>query len=842
MSNQIPTTPNRHRLAIIGEGPSDEDRDTPFSSSSGKLVSQVLGELKIPINQVFLGYVSTKKTFGFTQRPDDLAVVNGTNTLIKDLAKYKPNCCLLLGDLANKVFGADHSAHTQRGTIFISPRFKFKCITALDPWMIYKNYQQAIPFRYDFAKAKEQSLFPEYRHPIRRLNATPSFQYLTKRFEELLETKPEIAFDLEGHPNQVGVTCYSIALSPHDVFIVPIRNLDGTAYWTENEEVVIWQYTARILSDPDIKKIAQNAMYELFVFAWRHKLLVRGLHEDTMFKMWELFSELPKNLGFISSLYTDEPYYKDERTVQDITVHHEYCCKDSIVTIASSTKMDQALAGNKRSQQHYNFNIRLLKPYLYMQLRGCKLDLKSVASMRHTTWEYIRNQQSIVNEMTGQVLNTKSPKQLQEYLYGTLSLPEQTKRIGTKLSATADFGALCTLYTKTELPVLLEIAKLTRARTRLSDLNKLQAFSDGRIRCTYNPVGTDTGRLSSSETWVEAIVNKSKIEFKKRRKDGVEFQEMVLETKPTIENLGTNLQNVTKDLRTLFIPDNDEYSFFQYDLSGADAWTVAADLAALGNDKMLVHLQNQIKPSIVIVLLTEHGNTVYKWDLPTLKAHHDHMLKQCKTIPKLVRTYVCAKGCQHGTNYGMQARLMAALQLERSIQGWVDNCINGNVEEPDFKVFGINVISRLQELYFNYYGLELRNEYLRRQLTNHGYIDSASGQRRYFLDIRNRRNIDDSIIRVAASHEPQANTTFSTNGALSNLYYDRSNRTPRGNLRAEPTLMIHDALAGQAHKSQQQWAKEKFENEWFNIPLVIHGLDINIPVEGGWGPNWKYTE
>lgn len=840
--NQIPSVQNRHRLAIIGEGPSEEDKGVPFSSSSGRLVSRVIGELGLPINQLFLGYVSTKKTFGWNQTPNDAAVIEGTNQLRQDLNRFQPNCCLLLGDLANKVFGADNPAHIQRGTIFVSPGFRYKCVTAQDPWSVMKNYQLSIPFRYDFLKAKEQSLFPDYRPPVRNINATPTFTYLCRRFEEILENKPTIAFDLEGYPNQAGVTCYSIAVSPQDCFIVPFRNLDNSPYWSDIEETKLWEYTARVLSDPDIPKVAQNAMYELFVFAWRHKILVRGLKEDTMFKMWELFSELPKSLGFIASLYTQEPYYKDERTVPDLTVHHKYCCKDSIVTLASSERMDQAIVAQEKSNKHYRFNISLLKPYLYMQLRGCKLDLTKLAEMRHRTWEFIRHQQDIVNEMCGQVLNTKSPKQLQHYLYNVLSLPEQTKRIGQTATVTADFNALCTLYSQTELPVLLEISKLTRARTRLSDLGKLQAFPDGRIRCNYNPVGTDTGRLSSSETWVEAIVHKSKIEFKKRRKDGREFLEMVLESKPTVENLGTNLQNVTKDLRVAFIPDNEDYAFFQYDLSGADAWTVAADLAALGNDRMLVHLQNQIKPSIVIVLLTEFGNDVYKWDLPTLKAHHDHMLKQCKTIPKLVRTYVCAKGCQHGTNYGMQAKLMAALQLERSVQGWVDNFINGIVEPPDFKVFHHNTIDRLQKLYINYYGIELRKEYLKRQLTNHGYLDSASGQRRYFLDIRSRRNIDDSILRVAASHEPQANTTFATNSALANLYYDPENRTPRGNLRCEPTLMIHDALAGQAHKSQQHWATEKFESEWFDIPMVIHGLELTIPVEGGWGPNWKNTD
>ena len=73
------------------------------------------------------------------------------------------------------------------------------------------------------------------------------------------------------------------------------------------------------------------------------------------------------------------------------------------------------------------------------------------------------------------------------------------------------------------------------------------------------------------------------------------------------------------------------------------------------------------------------------------------------------------------------------------------------------------------------------------------------------------------------------------------MYYDSDNRTPRGFLRCEPTLMIHDALSGQAHKSQVEWATAKIA-EWFNNPMLIHGLEITIPVEGGWGKNWKDTD
>ncbi len=704
-----------------------------------------------------------------------------------------------------------------------------------------RNYSWFAPFKFDLNRAKEQSTYPDHRPPIRRLESMPTFNRLVEFLEGVLQDKPTIGLDLEGHPTQVGITCYSISVNPQHCCIVPFRNLDNSPFWSLDEEIILWKLTDQILGDPSIKKICQNAMYELFVFSWRHKILIRGLDEDTMFKMWELYCELPKGLDFISSFFTEEPYYKSDRTIPDISTHHEYCCKDSCVTQESSDKMEVQLAKHKPSYDHYRFNISLLRPYLYMQLRGCKLDLPRIAQKQSDTWSRIQSQQDIVNQMTGRVFNVKSNPQKLKYLYEDLSLPPQYNITGGVKTPTADFGALVRLYVKTELPVILEIAKLVRLRTRFSDLNKLYPFSDGRIRSTYNPVGTDTGRLSSSETWVEAVCAVPKIEFKTRMVNKQKVYEMQLVTKQLLQNLGTNLQNVTKDLRDCFIPDSADFSFFQYDLSGADAWTVAADCAALGNDRMLTHLQNKIKPSLVIVLLTEYGQDVYKWSLEQLKQTHDATLKSIKTTPRLVKTYTCAKGCQHGTNYGMQPPLMAAIQLERSVAGWIDNFNSGVVDPIDFKSIHPYVMESLQNLYINYYGINLRNDYIRKQLTNFGYIDSACGTRRKFLSIRNRKNIDEGTVRTAAAHEPQANTTYCTNAALANMYYDESNRTPRGFMRCEPTLMVHDSLAGQAHHTQVPYATEKMA-EWFNTPLLIHGIPITIPVEGGWGTSWKDTE
>ena len=841
VANHLPETKIPQRLAIIGEGPAEEDcvRGKPFGSNSYNLLKGVLSSLGIPLDHVFLGYVSTRRSSNSwnLQSIESGSVQEAVGRLKTDLAKFKPHCCLLLGDLAYKVFGGQHSVYVDRGSIRHSLEFDCKWVATYEPGAVMRNFSWFTFFKFDVIRAINQSRIPDYEPPAFNLSVRPTFGELLERLNHILETKPRITFDLEGHPNQVGVTCYSIATTNRSAFIVPFRNMDNTPFWSLDEETELWRLTAAILSDPDIPKVAQNGMYELFVFAWRHKILVRGLVDDTLYQMWETYCELPKDLATIGSLFTEVPYYKDERTVPDLEVHHEYCCKDSIVTAQACDKLTAGLSRNARSYEHYKFNIRVMRPYLYMTLRGCKLDTDLLSTRRANCWDLIKQQQEIVNQMTGMCLNVKSSPQKAKYLYGELGLPEQYKYERGQKKVTTNLDALSKLYVKTQLPVILEIVKLVRLRTRFSDLHKLQPFADGRMRSQLNPVGTDTGRLSSSATWVEGLEQKPEISFKST-KDG---KVLSLKYKNAIGELGTNLQNVTEELRDLFIPDREDFLFFQYDLSGADAWTVAADLMALGNEKMMVHLKHKIKPSIVILLLVEHGSEVYRWSLDELKRRHDEMKHLVTTVPRLKNNYTASKACQHGTNYGMQPPLMASLLLQRAVAAWVDNFNAGIVDDIDFKITSPHIMERFQNLYIDYYGINLRNEYIKRQLTNHGYLDAASGARRKFTNIRNQRSVDDSIVRAAAAHEPQANTTFATNAALANMYYDRENRTARGNLRCEPLLMVHDALAGQAHQSQHPWAEQKM-NDWFNIPLTIHGVDLVIPVEGGWGKNWKDTK
>jgi len=298
-------------------------------------------------------------------------------------------------------------------------------------------------------------------------------------------------------------------------------------------------------------------------------------------------------------------------------------------------------------------------------------------------------------------------------------------------------------------------------------------------------------------------------------------------------NTGTNLQNVTKELRDCFVPDDANHDFWQFDLAGADGWTVAADLAALGHPAMLEDYLAGIKPAKVLMLLLgeyEAGrNPALLNNLPRheIKARCDSLViiegeRDSSGRPSDWK-YLCCKKVQHGTNYDGKPPTIARLVFEDS-----DGAVNLTPQE----------VGIYQHLYKLRYKPDVRNDWIRRTLSEKGYLTAAAGIRRTFYGIRSRNAIDDAIVREASAFEPQANTTFATNLALDKLWHDPENRQSSGWLRIEPLLQIHDALAGQYHSSLRSWVPERFRT-YFNNPILIHGISINIPADGGWGTDWK---
>lgn len=180
--------------------------------------------------------------------------------------------------------------------------------------------------------------------------------------------------------------------------------------------------------------------------------------------------------------------------------HQTYCGLDSMVTWEVRQELGRLFP---KAPQIYDFERALQGPYLDIMQRGFLVDetaRRHAASQLRSRIEKIdRVLQALAGEAWGRSLNPRSPKQLQDFFYGTMHLPEIwiSQKGERKLSTNREVLEKLEeryLYARPFTGCILAIRDLAK---QLNVLEK-EIDSDGRMRTSYNIAGTETGRPSSS--------------------------------------------------------------------------------------------------------------------------------------------------------------------------------------------------------------------------------------------------------------------------------------------------------------------------------------------------------
>lgn len=868
--NENATISQPYRIAIIGEAPGrdEEVQGRPFVGMSGRLLDGLLSQCNILRAACFVGNIcqhrppdNNIKLFSF----DGPQIQAGLKQLEADLATFNPNVCLLLGTTPLRAARDDASISDWRGSFFIStkpgPFINRKCIAAFHPAACLRRYDWIPLLRFDIAKAREEATYPHFTPPTRHLSTTLAAHEIIHRLNEIRRCKTTISIDIEGYWN--NMSCISVATSSSDSFIIPFTNADSSSYWTNfDDELAIWQALSAVLADRYVGKILQNCLYDRFALQYGYSCVVFGTVEDTMLKHWERYCELEKGLGFLCSLYTMEPFYKDDiKAKNDRRRFFEYCCRDSAVTYEIAHAITPKL--NQQQLDHYRFNLSLLDPLLYMELKGISYDTPQAQTRlaevnshiftlqreldvlagvgfasNNVTYEtilitaqavlcYKRNpsQPKKGNEadfervktlltrplsaadlgelsiLCGLSMNVKSPA-YKKFLYETLSLPPQYKTDPEtkKRSLCTDAEALLNIQKKQPHRAVELGIQIMELRTRAQML-EIKSDPDGRIRCGYNVVGTTTGRITCYTSPTGSGYN--------------------LQTIPddwTIYPIGHPLR---QGMRDLFKADPG-YTLFQCDLKGSDGWTIGANLASLGHSVMLDDLRFGIKPAARICYMLRHGNTSL---LRKERAEIKELLWEVKSDDW---DYFACKVGIWGICYLMGPDLLNAQILEES-QGKMSK---SRSEIADFR----NAV-------YSAYCPQIWHAAMKNRLGRHHTLTSPSGHVRKFF------GRESDILGQALANEPQSVTTYATNKALQRLWLDPANRfaTPRNgvqiirppkcDLHIQPLHQVHDALLGQFPTYLAAWASERI-NTYFDNQIIIAGIPITIPFEGKVGTTW----
>lgn len=310
---------------------------------------------------------------------------------------------------------------------------------------------------------------------------------------------PRVATDLEVVNHQIS--CFSLCMNPHEGMTIPLTGENGT-YWSEDDEVKIWLAYADLMHSTEVMKINQNIVgFDAVFMMMQNHIHVRGPIGDTMIAQHVLYPDFNKGLDFIASMHTREPYWKDEGKMWkneggDYPTFWRYCGKDALVAMEAWDVLKAEL-DHRDMWQAYQMTARLMDPLIYMTLSGLAIDHKALEATKKEIEGEITAREHELAEVAEWPFNPNSPAQCKKYFY-------ETKKISPYVSAsgaiTTDDTAMSRIFRKTGLREAKLVQELRGLKKLKSTYLEVECDPDGRLRCSWNPRGTWTGRLSSSKT------------------------------------------------------------------------------------------------------------------------------------------------------------------------------------------------------------------------------------------------------------------------------------------------------------------------------------------------------
>jgi uracil-DNA glycosylase family 4 len=542
------------KFIIVGAQPGSKDvrYRQPFTGPAGKELFDDLQAVGVMRSEVYLTnvikdldrpleYYYQSGPKGVTLSPEGIAYIRA---LEQELSDVNPMAVLIpAGNVALYALTTRTGITKWRGSVVqstINPNFY--CVPIVDPATTLppKNvYLNKYLIQFDLKKAKD--LYDSGCNPLKRDKyIRPMYHECVSFLESLMELGKQghtIDFDIEIFNEEMS--CIGFAVSPTKAFCVPFVDARGN-YFSEAEETHLMQLISQILEDGSIRKRGQNLVFDSHFLLKRYGIKVDNV-DDTMIAQHTIMSEFPKGLDFIASIWTDIPYYKDEgkkffKAGGAFETLWTYNCTDALVTAdAHSKQMGRLIKmGNAAT---YERTRRLIPILTYMMEHGIKVDVAEMARRREQVDAEVSNLREELNRVVGREINPLSPAQLKNYFYKELGNKPYLKQG----SVTTDEKALKRLSRKgiKAAGIVLEIRGKTKLSSTYLDVTKVD--SDGRIRCSYNPVGTRFSRLSSSEN---------------------------------IFGTGMNLQNQPHEVLEMFKAD-DGYVAYSMDLSQAENRIVA---------------------------------------------------------------------------------------------------------------------------------------------------------------------------------------------------------------------------------------------------------------------------
>lgn len=569
-----PSGPTNAKIAIVGEQPGRHEAfisHRPFTGPAGKNLDECLVQAKIdrgaiyftnvikdfdaPLEHYFVQSTLSKERIGeFINEGKEYLQL-----LREELNGVRPNIVVCCGNVALAALTGRIGITNWRGSILSSTLLAgLKCLPTFHPatWTPEKlrvneaAYLNKYIVGIDLTKAKAQSAFPEVALAKRNIVTAPTYldaMWFLSTCHKALDRGSILDYDIELAPGTKELSCIGFALSPTHAMCIPFTGPKGD-YFTLEQETVIMIEIARLLEREGTFR-GQNILFDSHLLFRKFGIITPHKH-DTMVAQKICYGDFAGSvdpttgvsrgnshrggsLQFITAMWTDIPYYKQDgkQFLTGITNWErawEYNALDTLVTAESHPKQLAELKA-QGNLPAYERQLKMIEPLTYMMEHGIKIDIEGMLTAKEANTARLNELLTQLHALMGD-LNFNSPQQLMHYFYTKRKMTPYT-RDGKPTVDIAALKRLAAQHGLEEAALLLEYRKLFKQNSTFLDPTKIDR--DGRMRCSYNPVGTKYSRISSSEN---------------------------------IFGTGMNLQNVPHEVLTYFVAD-EGYVIYELDYS-----------------------------------------------------------------------------------------------------------------------------------------------------------------------------------------------------------------------------------------------------------------------------------
>ena len=273
---------------------------------------------------------------------------------------------------------------------------------------------------------------------------------------------------------------------------------------------------------------------------------------------------MPKKLAVISSILTEQPYYKDEGSEYIPGKHNFdrlllYNARDCVVEFEC---FEEEIKQLQEEPELYSFFTDKVMPlhrlYSNMEDVGLLID-KEIRKQLHKKYSDMRDEKydrlldRIIDEDESirdsfRKFNPNSPKQVANLIYGYLKCPARKDTGEDTIKSLANN----TVKDERRKFILTGILEQRKIRKTIGTYLEANLSEDQRIRTEMMIVGTESGRTSTQVRKAPVVVTQ----------EGLALQTMTKHEDVTMDAGGA-------DLRSMFIAD-EGYSFIEPDLSQAE--------------------------------------------------------------------------------------------------------------------------------------------------------------------------------------------------------------------------------------------------------------------------------